>query len=141
MKTGASAQQETATRHDAILLFEKARARLLDVNRWQELAGPGSAEFRLCDASGKELNRTRPAIGDLVRIKLPAPSNSEGSGYDWVRVEEFESHKDLLKDQDIFGFRVRPVSSPFDRDDTTAHFYTSAATGKACARHHQGTIT
>lgn len=128
LKTGASSEEETATRHDAILLFEKAKRRLLDVNRWQELAGPGSAEFRLCDAHGNEINNKAPATGDLIRIKLPAPPNTEGSGYDWVRIEEFENQKDLLKDQDIFGFRVRPVKNPLDPDTGTAHFYKSSAT-------------
>ena len=128
MRTGATAHHETVTRHDAILLFEKAKARLMDVNRWQQLAGPASAEFRLCDAQGNELSATRATVGDLIRIKLPAPPNTEGDGYDWVRVEEFESYKDLLKDQEIFGFRVRPVQSPFSADRAAAHFYTSAAT-------------
>lgn len=130
VKTGASSQAETATRHDAILLFEKARRRLLDVNRWHELAGPGSAAFRLCDSNGNELHNKQPEVGNLIRISLPAPPNQEGKGYDWVRIEAFENHKDLLKDQDIFGFRVRPVQSPLsdNANGETAHFYTSSAT-------------
>ncbi len=126
-KTGASTFEETATRHDAILLFEKAKDRLLDVNRWQKLCGDEGAEFALTDEDGTEVNK-HAAVGDLIRIKLPAPPNPEGDGYDWVRVEEFENKKDMLKDMEVFGFRVRPVQSPFERDPEAAHFYTSSAT-------------
>jgi hypothetical protein len=126
-KTGASTHAETTTRHDAILLFEQARRRLLDVNSWQGLCGPATAEFRLTDNMGRLIN-TAPETGNLIRIKLPAPSNSEGDGYDWVRIEEFESRKDLLKDLDIFGFRVRPVHSPGTAGNDPSHFYKSTAT-------------
>jgi hypothetical protein len=117
-----------ATRHDAILLFETAKSRLLDVNNWHRLCGPPTGEFQLTDADGNELSHKEARVGNLIRIKLPAPSNAEGEGYDWVRIEEFENRKDLLKDQDVFGFRVRPVKSPFHRDPAAAHFYTSGAT-------------
>jgi hypothetical protein len=127
-KTGASTHAETATRHDAILLFDEAKRRLLDVNHWHKLCGPGSATFQLTDAEGNEIRNRAPEVGDLIRIKLPAPPNAEGKGFDWVRVEEFENTKDLLKDQDIFGFRVRPVRDPSNRAEDAAHFYTSSAT-------------
>jgi hypothetical protein len=128
-RTGASTHEEKATRHDAILLFEIAKSRLLNVNNWHRLCGPPTGEFRLTDDKGNEVSRNEARVGDLIRIKLPAPKNAEGGGYDWVRVEEFENRKDLLKDQDIFGFRVRPVKSPFAGEkNAEAHFYTSSAT-------------
>jgi hypothetical protein len=126
-KTGASVYAETTTRHDAILLFETAKKRLLDINSWHNLCGPGSAEFTLTDESGNQIN-TVPKAGNYIRIKLPAPPNAEGHGYDWVRIEEFENRKDLLKDQDIFGFRVRPSNNPVDAGGDPAHFYKSTAT-------------
>jgi hypothetical protein len=128
MRTGASSQEEASTRHDAILLFQEARRRLLDVNNWDKLCGPGSAVFRLTDATGRELTTVKPEIGHLIRINLPAPPNNEGGGYDWVRIEEIESHKDMLKDQDIFAMRVRPANSPLNSNGHTAHFYTAGAT-------------
>jgi len=140
VKTGASTYAESPTRHDAILLFEEAKKRLLNINKWHELCGEGSAVFQLTDSNGNEINR-RPETGDLIRIKLPAPSNDSGDGYDWVRIEEFENTKDLLKDQDIFGFRVRPVQNPLDNSADTAHFYKSTATSTFVIVRTSSTVT
>jgi hypothetical protein len=128
LRTGASTHEEAPTRHDAILLFEEARRRLLDVNHWDKLCGPGSALFQLTDPDGKELQNVKPEVGHLIRISLPAPPNHDGGGYDWVRIEEIDNRKDMLKDQEVFGFRVRPVKSPVNGNGHTAHFYTSGAT-------------
>ncbi len=127
--TGASTHTESPTRHAAILLFEEAKKRLLDVNKWDKLCGPASAVFTLVDRSGHEVKGRTPEVGDFIRISLPATANSEGDGYDWVRIEAFENSKDLLKDEEIFGFRVRPSKKPEDKTGgETAHFYTSEAT-------------
>jgi hypothetical protein len=128
LRTGASTSEEAPTRHDAILLFEEAKRRLLDINNWHSLCGPGSATFQLTDDGGRELRDVKPETGHLIRISLPAPPNAEGDGYDWVRIEEIENKKDMLKDQNIFGFRVRPVNNPLSTRGKTAHFYTSGAT-------------
>lgn len=141
LKTGVSIFEELNTRHDAIMLFEEAKRRLLDVNDWHRLCGPGSAEFQLTDDRGRELRKQVAEIGDLIRIKLPAPSDPNGDGYDWVRVEEFESQKDMLKDEDVFGFRVRPVQSPFRRDTSASHFYTSSATSSFLVVRTSSTVT
>jgi hypothetical protein len=127
VKTGASVFAEAPTRHDAILLFEAAKKRLLEVNSWHRLCGNGSAEFALTDPQGNVIHAV-PQTGHYIRIRLPGPPNEEGGGYDWVRIEEFEQNKDLLKDQDIFGFRVRPASDPATLNGDPSHFYKSAAT-------------
>jgi hypothetical protein len=126
-KTGTSEHTESATRHDAILLFEKAKKRLLDINKWHELCGPASATFQLIDSSGKPINGL-PETGNLIRISLPAPPNNQGNGYDWVRIEEMIQKKDFLKDEDVFGFRVRPVPAPDSNNSEAAHFFKQAAT-------------
>jgi hypothetical protein len=128
MRTGASTHEESPTRHDAILLFEEAKKRLMDVNHWDRLCGPGSAVFQLTDEKGTELHGVQPEVGHLIRIQLPAPPNAESGGYDWVRIEAFENNKDLMKDQDVFSFTVRPVKSPAGDGTATGHFYTSDAT-------------
>ena len=127
VKTGASVFAETPTRHDAILLFEAAKKRLLDINSWHRLCGNASAEFALTDSLGNVIHSV-PQTGNYIRIRIPGPPNTEGHGYDWVRIEEFEQSKDLLKDQDIFGFRVRPASDPETHDGDPSHFYMSTAT-------------
>jgi hypothetical protein len=127
-QTGATAKLKTDKRHDALLLFQAASARLLDINNWQKLCGGWGAEFTLTDKNGKPVYGQSPKIGNLIRIKLPAPSNKEGDGFDWVRIEDFEDSRSLLSDSEVFGFRVRPVENPSNRTGNTAHFYTSDAT-------------
>lgn len=126
-ETGATAKLKQNTRHDALLLFQAARKRLLDINNWRKWAGNRGAEFQLTDKDGVPKNKV-PETGDLIRIKLPAPSNPEGDGFDWVRIEAFEDSRTLLEDAEIFGFRVRPVQNPNNRTGESAHFYTNDAT-------------
>lgn len=127
-QTGATSKLKMDTRHDALLLFQKACQRLLDINNWQKLCGGSGAEFLLTDKEGEALYGEPPKIGNLIRIKLSAPSNKAGDGLDWVRIEEFEDRKTLLSDSEIFGFRVRPVENPKKRTNNGTHFYTADAT-------------
>lgn len=127
-QTGATSKIKVDTRHEALLVFKAAKERLLDINNWEKICGAGSASFTHTDKNGELLQNAMPKIGHLIRIKLPAPSNPEGDGYDWVRIEAFEENKSLVSDSEIYGFRVRPVESPTNRSQTTAHFYTDDAT-------------
>jgi hypothetical protein len=126
-KTGATSKLKAPTRHAALVLFAESKSRLLDINNWQKLCGNKGAEFQLTDENGIHLNTKKPETGNLIKIKLPAPANQNGDGYDWVRIEKFESAKDLIKDEELFGFRVRPVSNPNNRTSGSAHFYTNEA--------------
>ncbi|MDF2449939.1 MAG: hypothetical protein K0R26_2443 [Bacteroidota bacterium] len=125
--TGAQHSVKATNRKEALQIFEDARKRLLNINRWQNICGSGSAEFRLTDKNGQTLNFVKPRIGNLIRIKLPAPKNQSGKGFDWVRIEAFKHTKDQLNDEEQYGFRVRPVQNPFEKDGESAHFYTSDA--------------
>lgn len=127
-ETGATSKVKLDNRHQALLRFQAARERLLDINNWQKLCGPGSAEFTLTDNDGNVIQNSKPKVGNLIRIKLPAPPNKEGDGYDWVRIEEFEDNRTLISDSEIVGFRVRPVENPKNKTGNSAHFYTDAAT-------------
>jgi hypothetical protein len=127
-KTGATKKVTASTRHEAIILFNTAKMRLLNINGWQALCGPGSAEFQITDQNGVPIQSIMPEKGNLIRISLPAPQNSSGSGYDWVRIEAFEHAKELIKDEESYGFRVRPVPNPKDPGASSAHFYTSSST-------------
>src|SRR3954466_12987694 len=127
-ESGATYKLKMDTRHDALLLFQAACKRLLDINSWQKLCGGSGAEFALTDKHGQLLQSSDPKVGNLIRIKLPAPSNAEGDGYDWVRIEEFVKNKTLVSDSEIFGFRVRPVENPKNKTGNSAHFYTDDAT-------------
>ena len=127
-QTGATSRLEADTRHEALLLFQNASNRLMDINNWQKICGGEGAEFTLTDKQGEKVNNGHPKIGDLIKIKLPGPANKEGEGFDWVRIEEFEDSKSLLSDSEVFGFRVRPVENPKNKTGNGAHFYTTDAT-------------
>lgn len=100
----------------------------MNINKWYTYSGSTGAEFTLTDPYGDVVENAAPKVGDLIRIKLPAPSNKQGDGFDWVRIEQFENYQEQLKDEEVFGFRVRPVQNPNTTSPDSAHFYTSAAT-------------
>lgn len=127
-KTGATKSIETLTRHQARFLFGKAKLRLLDINQWSYLCGKPSADFKITDEAGQLLDTVNPEIGHLIRISIPGPENNDGNGYDWVRIEQFEDHKDDFNDEEHFGFRVRPVKNPLEEGGENAHFYSDQAT-------------
>ena len=105
-------------------MFEESRTRLLNVNRWHDLAGGPSAAFQLTDEKGISVNRA-VVEGDYFKIDIPGPGNVEGKGYDWVRVEKIEEEHD--EDHDLVLIRVRPAKEPSSGEHTT-HFFTSEAT-------------
>lgn len=127
-KTGATSSVRASSVQAATALFNEAKQRLLDINNWQNLCGGKGATFQLVDKHGNALPQTKPEVGNLIKIKLPAPSNKKGDGYDWVRIEKFENTTNLISDEEIVGFRVRPVSNPADHSEESAHFYTNDAT-------------
>lgn len=127
-KTNATAKLKVDSRHEAFLLFAQAKIRLLDINNWHTICGKTGADFKLTDASGNPLHSINPQKGNLIRIKLPAPQNRQGDGSDWVEIEKFIENKDIYKDVEVFGFRVRPVKDPFDKSKNTAHFFDETAT-------------
>jgi len=127
-KTGSRASFTAPTKSDAKNLFADARHRLQNINSWFLICGETGAHFQLTDEDGNAMENHSPAVGNLIRIKLPAPPNEDGNGYDWVRIEKLEEDEDVAKDEQIFGFRVRPVGNPGKRTDATSHFYTSEAT-------------
>jgi hypothetical protein len=126
-KTGARVSVNAGSRAQAVAIFSDAKARMLDINNWDKLCGPGTAAFKLVNKSGRVVNRT-PRIGDFIRIDLPGPGPRSGKGYDWVRIEEFVDDEDPFGEEEYFGFRTRPAKAPSLKENDTAHFYTSEAT-------------
>lgn len=127
-RTGASFTVKKRSAKEARALFYDARRRLMNINAWYDFCGEKGAEFYLTDASGRSTDIAHPEVGYLIRIRLPGPKNEQGHGFDWVRIEQFVDRKDVETDEEVFGFRVRPVSNPLDRSQESAHFYTSDAT-------------
>lgn len=109
----------------AEVFFQTVRQRLLDVNRWHELAGKGSAEFQLVDAGGKPAHRA-VRVGDFFKIDIPGPGTVAGEGYDWVRVEAIDQTKS--DDGEMMAIRVRPANDPNRGAADIAHFFSDEAT-------------
>jgi len=124
----ATAKSNTDSRHSAFVLFSQAKNRLLDINNWYKLCGKSGAEFYLTDNLGNPTHSLIPKVGNLIRIKLPAPRNKTCDGYDWVEIEKFIKSKDVYNDVEAYGFRVRPTECPIDKSHQVAHFYNIKAT-------------
>ncbi|MGZ3885394.1 MAG: hypothetical protein ACXVPD_14810, partial [Bacteroidia bacterium] len=138
--TGVTQKIKLGSAIEAFNAFADAKKRLLDINNWHNISG-GGAEFQHTDHSGRELYNSFPETGDLIRIRLPAPQRPSGGGYDWVRIEKFESAKDVTRDEEFFGFRVRPVSDPNKKEAASAHFYTSASTSTFMVSRHGTSVS
>ena len=127
LKTDVQHEVECKASEQAIVLFNVAKQRLLNVSNWKTICGSPSADFQLTDSSGH--NVTRPAQrGDKFRIDIPAPGTHAGDGFDWVEVEEITEQHDGTNE--IIAMRVRPCPNPLTPPDEndTADFYTSEAT-------------
>jgi hypothetical protein len=125
-ETGAEVEITADSKEEAVILFIKAKERLANVSEWKKYAGVGSAEFCLTDPHGNKVFRF-PRKDDLIRIDLPGPGPKSGNGYDWVRIEKIEENFDPEKDEEFFGFRVRPYSMP-SSVGSSSHFYSEEAT-------------
>lgn len=106
-------------------LFQRAREKLLHINRWKKTAG-GGALFQLTDMDGSFIER-KPREGDYIRITIPGvPETRSGSGSEWVRIERFEEEKTDIRR--AVSITVRPASCPTNNEPSTAHFFTGDAT-------------
>jgi hypothetical protein len=140
--TGAQSNTEStqnfATEKEAIGFFRIVKDRLLQVGRWQEWAGVGSARFWLTDAAGNEVSRA-PQAGDHFKIDIPGPGNRTGDGYDWVRVEAVEETNDAAADSVLI--RVRPATNPQNENKDVAHFFSDEATSNFLVKRTGTTIS
>lgn len=121
----AEAYVELADNNAAANFFETAKERLLNANKWHQVAGIISASFQAVDKNGTEVNRIIEK-GDYLRIDIPGPGSKEGDGYDWVMIEELKE----ISEGNIqsIGFRVRPTPNPLSDKKDIAHFYDDKST-------------
>lgn len=125
VSSDTTAEQTFESAAEAQAFFEVVKQRLLQVNKWHEWGGTGTAEFALTDDRGNEVRRN-PQPGDHFRIDIPGPGPNTGDGYDWVRVEAVEEETD--GDRNCILIRVRPASNPTNENPDVAHFFDDAAT-------------
>jgi len=110
---------------EAVHFFKTVKDRLLDVNRWTEIAGGAMSDFFLTDEHGNLVQR-KATSGDHIRIDIPGPGTQIGGGYDWVTIEEIKS--EVLDDAEVLSITARPSVNPLTTSKDTAHFLTQAAT-------------
>lgn len=111
--------REFPSEKEALMAFERSKAKLFDVNRWSELPGINSA-FHLHDTEGEKLNVGKPPKGSYIYIDLPGPDPEN-----WVQVI------DILDKQDVAEFTVRPCAEPRalgEEQKEIKHFFTDKAT-------------
>jgi len=110
---------------EAVVFYQLARLRLLDVNNWERVCGTSATTFQLTLADGSPSFRLE--VGNLIRIDIPGPGPSAGEGYDWVRIESI-AHNEESELDEWTGFTVRPCASPLHPELGVAHFFSDVAT-------------
>ncbi|MBO9563848.1 MAG: hypothetical protein J7621_13785 [Niastella sp.] len=127
--TGAAASSKSHIKcrsgHEAREKYKAAAARLLNINRWHDIAGAATATFRLIDQQGEILNR-EAREGDYIRIDIPGPGNPDGSGDDWVQVLKMGSKEQ--NELQLTYLTVKVTSDPTNTKAATAHFFNKPAT-------------
>ncbi len=113
------------TAEEANAFYEVAKQRLLNVNKWDEVAKVPSSTFILCGPSGESVERN-VQLGDFLKIDIPGPGTSTGDGYDWVKVEFIEEQHE--GGATTMSFRVRPTDNTQSPEQAVAHFFDDAAT-------------
>lgn len=127
-----------SSEEEAKQFYHLVKNRLLNVNSWGDIAGALSADFKLTDSAGNVLTRA-PQKGDYFMIDIPAPGIQTGEGHDWVRIEEIEEQVEAV--DEMVAIRVRPTSSPLNKNEDVAHFYTHDATSNFIIKREGKTVT
>lgn len=104
--------------------FKKLSEKLLQINNWNVYAKKNPTDFYLYN---KETEKSAGAkLNDLVKIKMPAPGNKLGNGFDWVTVHKLESvDQTQIK---AFLLQMKPHSCPESSSGKVAHFFKADAT-------------
>lgn len=133
IETNTESSAECRSEEEAKNFFRIVKERLLDVNRWHNVAGKATADFTLTDDRGNPVQRT-PQKGDHFKIYIPAPGTITGQGHDWVQIEKIE------EDEDFLGIRARPASNPTNKRKDIAHFFDEAATSSFIVRREKNKV-
>lgn len=127
-KTDVVSTEEFPSIDEARAFFQQCKQRLLNINGWSKLGGKASADFKLADKDGNEVQRSVAERGDHFKIDIPGPGTITGEGYDWVKIEDIEDSTDGTEDQEVVALRVRPTGNPNNDKTDVAHFFTDEAT-------------
>ncbi len=137
-KSDTKAEKKFDSLEEARAFFLVAKERLLNVNKWHDLSGKGTADFTLLDKDGKKANRLVQKE-DYFRIEIPGPESREGDGYDWVQVEEIKEKSEA--NHEFIAIRVRPAENPKKEGNTTSHFFDDDASSTFLIERKETTVT
>jgi len=127
VKTDTTSSVKFNTEPDAVKHFTTVKSRFLNISKWGDVSGKGSADFQLTDSLGNDVSRA-PKEGDHIRIDIPAPGTDKGNGYEWVRIETLDEQSDSAAQKEYIAIQVSPVPSPQNNSNSTAHFFHPGAT-------------
>ncbi|MEJ7627288.1 MAG: hypothetical protein WKF35_10520 [Ferruginibacter sp.] len=133
-----SALKELADEDQAKAFYSIVKNRLLNVNEWEKIGGLLSADFRLCDEHGKEVNRLIKE-NDHFKIDVPGPGTVTGDGYDWVQVESIDESSS--EHEEMTAIKVRPATNPTNEKTDVAHFFSNSATSSFIIERKNNVIT
>lgn len=139
-ETNAEYSYNAATTEDAIIVFQNACERLLNVNSWDKYSGKLSAVFRVTDEAGKETSGP-VKNGYHFKIDIPGPGSMTGDGFDWVQIEKIDMSSNNREDWESIAMRVRPSSNPKNDKDDVAHFFNEEATSNFVVRREGLVVT
>ncbi len=98
--------------------FERAKAKLFDVNNWTKLSGINST-FELYDRRGLKSNANKVEIGYYIKIILPASTMDN-----WVQITDMQDSDTLAE------FIVHPSEKPqelAENQEEVKHFFIKEA--------------
>jgi hypothetical protein len=120
---------------DLDIKFNILKQRFFAINNWKKYCSESSADFRLCDSSGKTVERL-PEIGDYIRIDIPGPGGREGRSFDWVQIIQID-----LGIPNQVMIQCRPSKDPIKKHSRKiAHFYSNCATSTFFVSKGENTI-
>lgn len=116
-----SAEREFPSETEAKNAFRALKEKLFDIERWN--AESGISSFALFDKDGKAQPKKRAAVGDFIKITLPASGKD-----DWVKI------KSVREGDDEIVLTIQPSPNPTAEEDgqTTSHFFTADSTNNFC---------
>lgn len=113
------------TDNEALEKFRLLKQSLLNINRWNINSGKNPTKFFLYDENLGDKS-SMAEENDLVKIKIPAPANKVGNGFDWVKIIKIKEIDN--NDFQAILIRMKPHYCPENKDKKIAHFYTNDAT-------------
>lgn len=117
-----SSQTKTfATKEECTQFFKNVKEVFFNISNWEHLFD-NATKFSLVDKNG-DVTLLPPALGDLIKIKIPGPSNKTGKGYDWVQIVEIK----VVDENNVESYLITVSPTHPPGTQTTAHFFQSTA--------------